>query len=631
MGANQLPGSVLSSTPEAAHLAEAYTSLPVPVLVLRKATAHGPSGLLLESANPLAVARLRLDPAQQLEAPIATVFPHWHKRGIDELLVEYLEKGKTTQFEDIHYRSRVLEVESAFVYRVQPFGATRLVLVLEEITELKQAEDRLQQTNTDLQKTLAALEESAAKLAVSDQLVSNMQLGLLVLERVVGEAGSRHLVFQSANPSALKTVLGVQALAPGTRVDQFFPHFDARGITELLEEVIDRQKVTAFEDIQYRPNELSVERAFAYRAFGLPGGRCGLIVEDVTDLKQADERLMRTASELEKTLAKLRQTQKQLVLTEKMAALGQLITGIAHEINTPIAASQVSGRNLARLIPELLLAWPELEEQLPRTDRPAVKALLDQILEVESIRSTLEARSLRKTVQEALEAAELPDAARLARVLVEVNLEGRIPELTPLLRLPLREALIKVITRMGHIRDNLQSIEVASVKAANVVRALKNYSYVQQEERLLPGDLNASLENVLTLYQNQLKAGVQVVRDYGKLPEVPFYADQLPQVWSNLISNAIQAMNQQGTLSVASRVENGMARVQITDSGPGIPPELQERIFEPFFTTKPQGQGTGLGLDIVAKILERHNGRIAVTSRPGRTTFTVELPLQPAL
>ena len=139
------------------------------------------------------------------------------------------------------------------------------------------------------------------------------------------------------------------------------------------------------------------------------------------------------------------------------------------------------------------------------------------------------------------------------------------------------------------------------------------------------------IDSVLILYQHQLKQGIQVSTSYQDLPEIVCYPEQLNQVWANLIHNAIQAMGRQGKLDITATGHQGLIRVQVTDSGCGIPAEIQDKIFEPFFTTKVAGVGTGLGLDIARQIIQQHHGQIEVESQPGRTTFTVWLPIQQAI
>lgn len=129
------------------------------------------------------------------------------------------------------------------------------------------------------------------------------------------------------------------------------------------------------------------------------------------------------------------------------------------------------------------------------------------------------------------------------------------------------------------------------------------------------------------LDHNQIKRGIEVIKNYTNLPLIDCYPDQLNQVWTNLINNAIYEMNNQGILIIDTMQEQQMVKVSITDNGQGIPLEIQNKIFEPFFTTKAKGEGSGLGLDIVKKIVDKHQGTIELHSQPGQTTFTISLPL----
>jgi signal transduction histidine kinase len=144
---------------------------------------------------------------------------------------------------------------------------------------------------------------------------------------------------------------------------------------------------------------------------------------------------------------------------------------------------------------------------------------------------------------------------------------------------------------------------------------------------MIPANLSEGIDTVLTLYQNQLKKGIEVKRNYTELPPVLCYPDELNQVWTNLIHNALQAMDYRGTLTIEVMQQEQYASISITDTGAGIPEEIKPKIFEPFFTTKPPGEGSGLGLDIVKKIIEKHQGKIEVESIPGQTKFTVSLPI----
>jgi signal transduction histidine kinase len=175
----------------------------------------------------------------------------------------------------------------------------------------------------------------------------------------------------------------------------------------------------------------------------------------------------------------------------------------------------------------------------------------------------------------------------------------------------------------------MENIDLAAEKTARVARALKNYSRVQTSETFTEVFLHESIDTILTIYANQLKYGIAVEKNFEPMMKpVPVFPDEIGQVWTNIINNAIQAMKGKGKLIIDVYSEGENAVVKITDNGPGIPNDIINRIFEPFFTTKPQGEGTGLGLDICRKIVEKHHGTIQVDSEPGRTTFVVSLPLK---
>ena len=141
----------------------------------------------------------------------------------------------------------------------------------------------------------------------------------------------------------------------------------------------------------------------------------------------------------------------------------------------------------------------------------------------------------------------------------------------------------------------------------------------------MQADLHEGIENTLVILDYVLRS-ITVVRKYGKLPPVPVYVDELNQVWTNLIHNAVQALQGKGRIVIETGCEEQGVWVRVIDDGPGVPPEILPRIFEPFFTTKPKGEGSGLGLGIVKQILDRHDGRVTCQSEPGRTCFEVWLP-----
>jgi len=341
-----------------------------------------------------------------------------------------------------------------------------------------------------------------------------------------------------------------------------------------------------------------------------------------------ERRVEERTAELQKALQNLRSTQEQLIFSEKMAALGQLIAGIAHEINSPLGAIKGSAETLIETLPNFLRLLSSLQARDPQTISNLWSWIQNTLLAKE--RPTLtsrEERALRKRFAASLEEAGLPDAESAARRLVEAGLHQE-NDLDPILSLLHIPETIDLIYLLGQLRLQLENILLASQRTRKVVFALKSYVHTSGD-RSTPvlTDLPESIDTILTLYQNQLKQGVEVETYYDPaLPKLYLFADEIGQVWTNIIQNAIQAMNGQGRLRIEAQLNGDFIRVSFTDNGPGIPPEILPRIFEPFFTTKSRGEGTGLGLDICRRIVEKHHGRIEVSSQPGQTTFHVLLP-----
>ena len=174
----------------------------------------------------------------------------------------------------------------------------------------------------------------------------------------------------------------------------------------------------------------------------------------------------------------------------------------------------------------------------------------------------------------------------------------------------------------------LEEVGQGAGRISEIVKALKSYSYLDQAP-VQAVDLHEGLDNTLVVLRSKLKPGVTVHRDYASdLPHIEAYGSELNQVWTNLIDNAIDAMNGQGEVTLRTRHDDQWAIVEIEDNGPGIPEEILPKLFDPFSTTKPPGQGTGLGLNICHNIVvQKHKGRIDVHSQPGETRFEVRLPL----
>ncbi len=352
-------------------------------------------------------------------------------------------------------------------------------------------------------------------------------------------------------------------------------------------------------------------------------------LNDITALKKAQAELSDLAQNLSKKVEEqteeIKRSFAQMVQNEKMAALGQLVAGVAHEINTPIGAIKASAENMQENLPTLTHQF--LYGEIPMSFTTVLEKAVNHILYEKTSLSSREERAYRKQITEILEQNNIENASEIAFSLVQIGLVKDIEFLVPVFQSENYQSMLELLSRIGKLKLNIDTILVASNKTKKIVSALKAYTH-RQIETLTPTNINESIETVLILYHNQIKHGIEVITDFAELPMIDCYADELGQVWTNLIVNALQAMEYKGKLTITTKVQDKNILVAINDNGPGIAPEIQSKIFEPFFTTKVQGEGTGLGLDICKKIIEKHNGKMFFTSEPGNTTFYISLPIQ---
>ena len=332
--------------------------------------------------------------------------------------------------------------------------------------------------------------------------------------------------------------------------------------------------------------------------------------------------------ELSQALEHLKTTQQGLIQSEKMAALGQLVAGIAHEINTPLGAIRASIGNITTALEQSLVQLPQIFQQLSPERQADFFALLEADRQNQQTLSTREERQLKRALKQELEAWGLEDSDTLASALVKLGITQNITPFMPLLQDKNNAFILEVAYSLLAQKTNSETIRLAVERASKIVFALKIYVRQDNSEQMTNALVTEGIDIVLTLYHNHLKQGIQVIKNYQNIPAIICYPEELNQVWTNLIHNAIQAMNNKGKLELAAFQDEHQVVVQVTDSGCGIPPEIKARIFEPFFTTKPPGEGSGLGLDIVKKIIDKHQGKIEVKSQPGRTTFSVWLPIK---
>ncbi len=317
---------------------------------------------------------------------------------------------------------------------------------------------------------------------------------------------------------------------------------------------------------------------------------------------------------------------------EKMISLGKISAGLAHELNNPssaiIRSSSALKSNLNHT-PEKFKYFVSLQLDTDQLDK--INELFYSVINNTSLQSIslIEKNDLEDDVAGYLEEKGFEDGYEFAEIFVEYRLDkDKLDNLYSICGKENFKTVVEWFDNMLTTEKLVSEIDLAAKRINNLVASVKSYSHMDRSPDKQPADLSEGILTTLVILNSKIKEkNVTIEKNFRKnLPKVSIFISEMNQVWTNILDNALDVLNEKGEIKISVYVEGDFIKIAFTDNGPGIPENIQRKIFDPFFTTKSIGQGTGLGLDIAQKIVQKHNGKIELKSKPGETTFTVCLP-----
>jgi signal transduction histidine kinase len=322
-------------------------------------------------------------------------------------------------------------------------------------------------------------------------------------------------------------------------------------------------------------------------------------------------------------LEELERAQNDLLNKERLSTLGVLIAGIAHEINTPLGAIKASGENLKALFNNGLI---ELIPKISAADLDTAMALF-HVASFTNV-STIEERKMVQELTSAIASLEIEprQAQKYARMFVQMGIYRINEQVTDVLKHNGTDLILQLALNLVLIFKSIQTTTLSADQGSKVVRALNTFAHGNLASTATEFNLHENIETVVTIFWNKIKQGSTVELNIPKDVTLFGLAEEMTQVWTNVINNALHASGNQCTIRFDYLETEQHQIIEVSNNGPQIPPSIIDRIFDPFFTTKARGEGTGLGLNIVHGIIEKHKGSIRCESDTRLTKFIITLP-----